>query len=121
MRQEIKKLLEMGSTIKAPYKTKINEWFAEVSITKLWDEYDQKTTYFISPFAHNFTDIDEAVDKFISYAYSPKNYGYIQIRLTNRGNPPFDEYDIENPSKKLKKIFEDESKIVEEEYSQLLN
>lgn len=121
MKNEIKKILEIGSTVKASYKSAINDWFSEISISKIkqtWD--DGKTYYFISPYCEKFYNIDDAVYKFISYAYTSKNYGYIQQRLINKGVDFENEYDLENPNEKVKKLFEDEGKIVDQEYQDLL-
>ena len=120
MIQEIKKLLDTGATIKFPYKTKINDRFGDVSITKIKLDWEDNSIYHISPFGENILDQDEAVKKFVDHTFSPKNIGYIQYKLIHKGIN-FEEYDLEEPTQELIDIFNQETKIVQEEYEILSN
>lgn len=111
-KEQIKEILNFGFEIKFPYKSKINQWFSNISIIKYNDHYD------ISPMSIKFYNIDEAVDYFLDQAITSKNKGYIQNRLNKRYDFE-DDYDLEHPNDELKKIFEDEGKVVDEEFKEL--
>lgn len=112
MRDSIKKILEMGGTISFPYKIGINEWFGEIKISTY------KNRFIISPRSIEFFDIDECVNYFCSEALSSKNYGYVQERLSDKGMiTDNDEYDLEKPTNRIKKLFKEESILVDHEFS----
>lgn len=114
MKSEIKKLVELGAIIKMPHKTKINEWFSEISISKVKHSFNGRIYYIISPFGEQIYDVDIAVNTFIDYSFTSKNIGYIQKRLSLKG-VDLEQYDLETPNQELLKMFEEESKIVDEE------
>lgn len=110
-RENIKEVLNFGFKIEFPYKSEINQWYSNISINKYRDYYE------ISPMSVKFYDIDEAVDYFLKEAISSKNKGYIQNRLNRKYD--LEEYNLEKPDEELKKLFEDEGKIVDEEFKEL--
>ena len=108
MREAIKQIIENGGTIKVPYKREISSWYGEVSIYKIEDFYFIQNT--------KFSDIDEAVSYFLNEAYTSKNKGFLQDRIVKKGLLDGDDVlSIENPTDELKKIFEEEGRIVDEE------
>jgi len=111
----IKKILNSGGKIQVSYKQEINEWYSEISITKLKDDECGESLYVVHPIWIEFYDIDAAVNYFCDAAYTSKNKGYIQNRLIDKGLIN-DEMDLEKPNKQLKKLFEEEGKIVDEEF-----
>lgn len=113
MIESIKKMLNNGATISVPYKNEINEWYSDIKILK-----SSKSTY--NAHRKTFYDIDDAVNYFYEQAYTSKNKGYIQNRLVDKGLlDPDDEYSIEYPDKKMKKLFLDEGKLIDEEFKKL--
>jgi CMP-N-acetylneuraminic acid synthetase len=56
-----------------------------------------------------FSDIDQAVDFFITEAFTSKNVGYIQSRLMNKNL--LGEYDLEKPTSKIKNLFQEEGNV----------
>ena len=109
MKQSIIEIIERGGTISIPYKTKINEWYGELKITKL-----DKNEYVIQPYWQKFSDVEDAVNWFLNEGFTSKNKGYIQGRLDDKG-VKFSDYDIENPTKEVKDAFKKEGKIVDNE------
>jgi len=93
------------------YKTKINDWFSNIEI------YSLNHRYYV--FCYVFDNIEEALDKFCDTAFTSKNIGLIQRRLQDKG-VDFDEYKLENPDAELIKIFEEEGKLLDQEY-EILN
>ena len=112
MKESIKILLQSGCSIKFPYKERIDSWYGDVSISKTKLKVD---AYVIQPNFTEIYDIDEAVDYFINIAFSPKNIGYVQSRLRNKGIE-FDDYDLENPTSSVKEKFKEETFLVKEEF-----
>ena len=72
--------MEKGGTISVPHKSKINEWYGELKISKLG-----KNEYVIQPYWQKFSDIDDAVNWFMDKGLTSKNKGYIQNRLRDKG------------------------------------
>lgn len=114
MKQSIIDIIEKGGTISVPHKSKINEWYGELKISKLG-----KNEYVIQPYWQKFSDIDDAVNWFMDKGLTSKNKGYIQNRLRDKGLLD-DSCDLERPNEKIKKLFREEGKIVDEE-AKLLN
>ena len=111
MREAIKKIVKNGGTVSVPYKKEISEWYSEKTIV----EYKPEQTYLAD--SKVFYYIDDAVDYFCDVVYTSKNKGLIQSRLDRKGLLHTDEeYSLENPNKKLKKLFAEEGKIVDEEF-----
>lgn len=106
MRESIKLLLNSGVSIRKSYKSKI---------LRVYDYYTKKDKYYA--WHKEFTDIDEAVEFFMVTCLTSKNKGYIQQRLDKKLN--IEDYDLENPSEDLIQIFEEEGKIVDEEFKYL--
>lgn len=113
-RESIKDILECSGTIELPYKTKINEWYGQLKISKL-----SKGEYVIQPHWQKFSDIDDAVNWFMDIGLTSKNKGYIQNRLMDKGLIN-DNSDIETPSEEVKKLFREEGRLVNKE-AKLLN
>jgi len=110
-KESIKEILEFGFELKFPYKSKIDSWYGNISISKCYDYYN------IQPFNVTLYNIDEAIDYFLDKAVTSKNVGYIQGRLDKKVD--FEEdYDLEHPDDELKKLFDDEGKIVDDESKQ---
>ena len=112
-KNSIKELLEFGFEIKFPYKRTINSWYSDISISKFEDSYT------VSPQYTTFYNIDEALDYFLDNAITSKNKGYIQGRLDKKIDLEGD-YNIEHPDEELIKLFEEEGKIVDEEFKNLI-
>jgi hypothetical protein len=108
----IKILLEAGATIEMPYKTRIDDWYSKVSISKVFT-HDNSPIYFIYR-GDNFSDINEAVESFLDIAFSPNNIGYVQQRLRLKGHE-FEDYELKKPSEDTIRLFAEESKLIEEE------
>lgn len=115
MRESIKLLLNSGVSIRKSYKSKINDWYGEFELYRVYDYYTKKDKYYA--WHKEFTDIDEAVEFFMVTCLTSKNKGYIQQRLDKKLN--IEDYDLENPSEDLIQIFEEEGKIVDEEFKYL--
>ncbi len=115
MKESIKNILLAGGSISLPYKTEINEWYGSLRINKLSDG-----GYVVEPGWENFSDIDDAINFFLHKGYTSNNVGYIQDRLRNKGINFDRDYNLEKPDSKLKKLFKDEAKLVDEE-SKLLD
>jgi hypothetical protein len=113
MKESIKILLQSGCSIKFPYKESIDSWYGDVSISKLRSR--KSDVYVIQPAFTEIHDIDDAIDYFINIAFSPKNIGYIQSRLKEKG-VEFDDYDLENPTADVKEKFKEEAILVKEEF-----
>jgi hypothetical protein len=110
-KESIKEVLEFGFKVGFPYKSKINNWYGNISINK------NHGSFYIEPFDVTLYDIDEAIDYFLDKAVTSKNVGYIQGRLDKKVD--FEEdYDLEHPDDELKKLFDDEGKIVDDESKQ---
>jgi hypothetical protein len=112
-KESIKYLIEIGASIKFDYKEEISAWYSELGITK------SGNFFYILPWRIKFSDINEAIEYFCDKAFSPKNMGYIQNRLIRKAFVD-DNTDYERPNKKLKQLFKEEAKLVEEEFK-LLN
>lgn len=118
MKQAIKDILKVGGSISFSLKHSIDEWFGSIKIyhvTPHWDP-DAKPYYYIEPYGKSFFDIDEAVDFFINEAFTSKNVGYVQNRLRDKGVDFEMDFDLENPSEELLKLFDEEGKLVDEEF-----
>ena len=95
-KEDIKAVLEFGFKLEFPYKSKIESWYGNVSISKIYD------SYYIYPWGTELYDVDEAIDFFLDKAITSKNIGYVQGRLDKKFD--FEEdYDLEHPDKELKK------------------
>lgn len=115
MRKEsIKDVIEFGGNIKIPFKRSIDSWYSELEIAKLGNR-----EYVIQPGWQKFSNVDDAINWFLDLGRTSKNKGYIQSRLMDKGIID-DDCDLENPNAKLKKLFKEEGKIVDEE-AKLLN
>lgn len=110
IKKSIEMLIDSGMTMKMSYKTKINEWYSDISISK----FEEDNVYYIAPFYKKFSNREDAVSYFITEALSSKNKGYIQNRL--RSKIDLEKYNIEKPSNELKKLFREEGKLVDEEF-----
>lgn len=113
-RESIKNIIENGGTITVSYKTAIDDWYSDLKFSML-DEGE----YVIYPLWKKFSTIDDAINYFLTKAYSSSNIGYIQNRLSKKGID-FESYNLEKPNDEVKKLFKDESLIVDEEFK-LLN
>ena len=109
MKESIIDIVEKGGTISIPHKTKIDEWYGELKISKL-----ANNEYVIQPYWQKFSNVEDAVNWFLNEGFTSKNFGYIQKRLDSKGIE-FSEYDIEEPTDEVRKAFEEEGKIVDEE------
>lgn len=116
-KEAIKELLEMGVTIKFPFKSKIDSWYSDVSINKSdFVKHVDKPRYYISPFMEYSHDINEIVNKFCEEVFTSKNIGLVQMNLMKK-YPDFEEdFDLERPTKELREMFIEEGKLVDEEY-----
>ncbi len=115
LRDAIIKIVETGGIVEIAHKSKINEWYGSVKVYK--STYSGK--YFVEYSRGEFKTAEEAVNVFMDLAYTSKNVGYIQKRLDNKGIDFESDYDLEKPSKELRKLFKDEGKIVDKEYIDL--
>lgn len=118
MKQAIKEIIKAGGSVGFDMKHSIDSWFGTIRIYPLrldW-EVDPKTEYFIDPYAKSFDDIDEAIDFFVNKAFTSENVGYIQNRLRDKGVDFENEFNLENPTKELRKLFKAEGKLVDEEF-----
>lgn len=114
LKSSIRSLLEIGCTVKFPYKESINSWYGDVSISKL-SSHIKTDVYIVQPLFTEIYDIDDAIDYFINIAFSSKNVGYIQKRLVDKGID-FEDYDLERPNEEVKSKFKAEAIIVDEEF-----
>lgn len=112
-KKAIKEILSVGGTVSLNYKSKISHWYSTTKIFKIEKEY------IVDPGWNRFYDIEEAINFFCNEALTSKNVGYIQSRLQDKGIDFENEYNLENPSGKLKKLFEEEGIIVDEEAKKL--
>ena len=115
IRESIKSLLNLGVTVKKPFKDNINDWYSEFSLSPVYSELRGGLVY-LSGF-ETFFDVDLAVEFFMSNCFTSKNKGYIQERLSRKVN--LDRHNLTKPSEELIQLFEDEGKIVDEEYKTL--
>ena len=118
MKQAIKDIIQAGGSIGFSLKHSIDEWFSTIriySVTPHWNP-DAKTYYHIEPYPKQFYDIDEAVNFFLQEAFTSKNVGYIQNRLRDKGIDFESDFDLENPSAEPIQLFDDEGKLVDEEF-----
>lgn len=113
MRESIKLLLNNGVSIRKSYKSKINDWYGEFELYKVYDFYDKKEKYYA--YHKDFNNIDDAIEFFMISCFTSKNKGYIQQRLDKKFDFEND-YNLEKPSAELIKIFDEEGKIVDEEF-----
>ncbi len=113
--EAIKKIVETGGIVEMAHKSQIDEWYGSVKVYK--STYSGK--YFIEHGYGEYKTLDEVIDKFMDLAYTSKNIGYIQKRLDAKGVDFESEYDLENPSDELRKMFKDEGVIVDEEFKEL--
>lgn len=115
MKQAIKDIIQAGGTVSFPMKHSVDAWFGNIKVSPIklpWGE----AYYYVEPFGKNFDNIDDAVNLFINEAFSSKNVGYIQMRLAEKGIDFEDEFDLENPTENLLQLFEEEGKLVDEEF-----
>lgn len=113
MKESIIDIVEKGGTISIPHKTKIDEWYGELKISKL-----ANNEYVIQPYWQKFSNVEDAVNWFLNEGFTSNNFGYIQKKLDSKGIE-FSEYDIEEPTDEVRKAFEEEGKIVDEEAKEL--
>jgi len=108
-RESIKDILKHGGSIDVPFKSKINDWSSSMKI------YSHRSNlYIVDPHHQKFSNIDEAVDWFISKGLTSKNIGYVQSRLSSRG------IDFESISPKEANILiKEEGKIVDAEFQKM--
>lgn len=82
-KKNVKEILDMGGTIKFPYKEKINEWFQEISIGTFNNSFlSEKTIKQYILHGVDYTadeNFDIVFEKF--YSYLKKNIGLIQNQL----------------------------------------
>lgn len=104
-KESLKEILESGISFQFPHKKNISSWYGELKCYKYDNFYHVGMT--------KFSDIDQAVDFFLTEAFTSKNVGYVQSRLMERTD--LGEYDLGKPSKRIKDMFEEEGKIVDEE------
>lgn len=115
-KQSIKEMLEVGATIKVPFKERIDSWFGDYSIHKSNLGFSGK--YYIFPTMKSFENAEEAIDAFCEQVFTSKNIGYIQERLREKGIDFENDYDLERPTKELREIFAEEGNLVDEEYKE---
>lgn len=101
----IKELLDLGMSFQVPHKGEISSWYGELKV------YQYGNFYYVGH--TKFSDLDEAINFFLTEAFTSKNVGYVQSRLMKRNL--LDEYDLENPTSEVEKLFKDEGEIVDEE------
>ena len=114
LRESIANVVKTGGRISVAYKTKINEWYGDLTLY----HSDYRKKYVVEHY-QEFENIDAAVDLFMQKAYTSANVGYIQNRLKKKGIDFEADYDLEKPSKALKKLFADEGKLVDSEFNSL--
>lgn len=121
MREAFKQIIESGGSIKFPIKLKISDWYGSITLSPICSFWDKGAplTYHIDYYGETYTNIDEAIDSFIKKTLTSNNKGYIQKRLMLKGiNFESDNYDLENPSKEVKKLFKEEGKLVDKEFKE---
>ena len=111
-KEAIKHLVTNGAIIEFDYKEKISSWYSKIKIYKLDNFYYVERPYI------KFADIDEAVNYFCSIAFTSKNIGYLQNRLRDK-KLVGENTDFEKPSTKIRKLFKEEAKLVDEEAKSL--
>ena len=107
MKAAIIDILQKGGSISIPHKSKINEWYGELKISKL-----SSGEYVIQPLWQKFSNIEDAANWFLNEGFTSKNYGYIQNRLMERGLVS-DGDDLEKPNQKIKNLFKQEGELVD--------
>ena len=113
-KESIKQVVSSDISIQFPYKSSISSWYGELKLYKLND------FYYVGPFNIKFFDVDDAVNYFCNEAFTSKNVGYIQSRLIDKGILDMDDsYSLEHPNKKVKNLFKEEAKLVDEEAKSL--
>jgi len=118
-KEAIKQLLEMGVTIKFPFKSQIDSWYGDLSIHKSEFVGDiKKPRYYISPHMEYYYDINEVVNRFCEEAFTSKNFGLVQMNLMRKYVGFENDYDLERPTKELREMFAEEGKLVDEEYKE---
>lgn len=116
MKESIKKIVQIDGKISVSYKKKINQWFGEIKIFKIFCEELNGYEFIVEHGGwKKFNNIDDAVEYFCYHAYTSKNFGYIQNRLMDSGKIGEDEFDLERPSDELIEIFKEEGKLVDQE------
>jgi hypothetical protein len=112
IKDSIKELLSKGISMEKSYKSEISSWYSQIKIY----EYDGRYTVNHT----EFYDIDEAVNYFIKKCFSKDNVGYIQQRLFEKGLLRKDDDEIlEHPTKEVIELFEEEGKLVDEEFQKM--
>lgn len=106
-------VVELGGTVVFDYKSSIDSWFSEIKIFKIENEY------IIYPGWKQFSDSESAINYFMDEAFTSKNFGYVQKRLIKKGILNEDDK-YENPSTKMKLAFEQEGRLVDEEFKSIL-
>lgn len=108
-RESIKDILQNGGSVEVPFKSNIKDWFSSMKIYSLGSNL-----YIVDPYYQKFSNVDDAVDWFISKGLTSKNVGYVQSRLSNRG------IDFESISpKETNSIIKEEGKIVDLEFQKI--
>lgn len=119
MKDSIKNIIQANGKVSVSYKSEIDSWYGEIKIFSLFCEDINNYEYSVEGGVkrQSFNNIDDAVNYFCYNAYTSKNIGYIQSRLMDSGKLGKDEeeYDFEEPSNELKKIFKEEGTIVDKE------
>lgn len=116
-KEVIKELLEMGVTIKFPFKSQIDSWYGDVSIHKSEFIGDiDKPRYYISPYMEYSHDVNEIVNRFCEEVFTSKNVGLIQMNLMKKHIDFEEDYNLERPTKELRQMFDEEGKLVDEQY-----
>src|SRR5574343_209185 len=110
IKESIKLILNSGGTITVPYKRKINDWYGEIKITRMFNDNFCCYEWVIQHPWKVFYDQDEAINYFCYHAFGPSNYGYLQNRLREQGLlESYDDRDFEKPSKKMINLFKSEA------------
>lgn len=109
IKESIKNILLLNGVIKMSYKDSFKSYYGDISLCKVED------TYIISGCCKytQITDIDIAVNYFCELWFNPKNIALIYQRLKNK--KLLNDIDFENVSKSTKKLFKDESILIEKE------
>jgi hypothetical protein len=110
MKESIRQLLLLGCKVSISYKRKINEWFSNIEI------YALNGLYYVD--YKEYDNIEDAINIFCDTAFTSKNVGLIQRRLQDKG-VDFEDYNLEYPDAELIKIFEEEGKLLDQEYETL--
>lgn len=116
IKQSIKEVVDIGATVKFSFKSSIDSWFSEYSLHKAHPEFGGG--YYLYPTMKKFENIDEAVDVFCEIIFTSKNIGYAQDRLRDKGIDFENDYDLERPTQELIELFEQEGKLIDEEYKE---